>query len=230
MVNLRKHLMIVRSALLLLLVTMAGSVWGEATHWVRDRIVISVRNAPTSDAQVVRTISSGTGMELLERSANGAYARVRLENGVEGWVAARYLVDKPIAAMRLAKMEKEWKRFKDENAQLKKELEDLRELSGDLEAVRRLRAENVRLNTEVERFKEINTEPLALANENEKLRSRNLAMDKELQMVRQELQVARDRSERDWFLLGAGVLFAGILVGLVVPRLRLRKRDSWGDL
>ena len=212
---------------MILLVAAAGSAWAEATHWVRDRIVISVRNAPGSDAKVVRTISSGTGMKVLERSSNGAYAMVKLDNGVEGWVATRYLVDKPIAAMRLAKMETEWKRFKEENAELKKELEELQALSGDLEAVRRLRAENVRLTAEVARFKEINTEPLALADENEQLRNRNLAIDKELQMVRQELQVAKDSSGRDWFLLGAGVLIAGILVGTILPRLRLRKRNSW---
>ncbi|HFC53316.1 MAG TPA: TIGR04211 family SH3 domain-containing protein [Gammaproteobacteria bacterium] len=219
--------MVRRLILFVFLVIAAGSAWAEATHWVRDRIVISMRDAPGSDAQVIRTISSGTGMQILERSGNGAYARVKLDNGVEGWVATRYLVDKPIAAMRLAKMEKEWKRFKEENEQLRKELEDLQELSGDLEAVRRLRAENARLTAEVERFKELNTEPLALANENEQLRSRNLAIDKELQLVRQELQVAKDRSDRDWFLLGAGVLIAGILVGIALPRLRLRKRDSW---
>ncbi len=212
---------------MILLVATAGSAWAEATHWVRDRIVISVRNAPGSDAKVVRTISSGTGMKVLERSSNGAYAMVKLDNGVEGWVATRYLVDRPIAAMRLAKMETEWKRFKEENAELKKELEELQALSGDLEAVRRLRAENVRLTAEVARFKEINTEPLALADENEQLRNRNLAIDKELQMVRQELQVAKDSSGRDWFLLGAGVLVAGILVGTILPRLRLRKRNSW---
>jgi len=83
------------------------------------------------------------------------------------------------------------------------------------------------LNAEVERFKEINAEPLALANENETLRNKNVALEKELQMVQQELQVAKDRSDRDWFLLGAGVLAAGILVGIVLPRLRVRRRNRW---
>ena len=219
--------MIRRTVPLLLLLAVAAPVWAEITHWVRDRIVISVRSAPGTDSQVIRTISSGAGMQLLERSSDGAYARVKLSNGVEGWVATRYLVDKPIAAMRLAEMEKEWRGFKEDNEQLRRELEELRELSGDLEAVRRLRAENVRLTAEVERFREINAEPLALAAENEQLRKRNLAIDKELQLVRQELQVAKDRSDRDWFLLGAGVLFAGILAGALLPRLRSRRRSSW---
>ena len=213
--------------LAILLVSVAGSVCAEATHWVRDRIVVSLRNAPGSDGKVLRTISTGTGMKILERSGDGAYARVELNNGQKGWVATRYLVDKPIAAMRLARMEKEWKQYKEENLHLKKELEDLRALSGDLEAVRRLRAENARLTAEAEKFREINTEPLALANENEQLRNKNITLDKELQMARQELQMLKDHSDRDWFLLGAGVLIAGILVGIVLPRLRIRKKNSW---
>ncbi len=216
-----------RIVLFILFAGIAGSVWAEATHWVRDKIVISVRSEPGSDGKILRSISSGTGMKIVERSSNGAYAKVVLNNGLEGWVSTRYLVDKPIAAMRLAKMEAEWKQFKEENTHLKKELEELQALSGDLEAVRRLRAENARLVAEAEKFREINAEPLALANENEELRNKNVAIDKELQMVRQELQVAKDRSDRDWFLLGAGVLVAGILVGIVLPRLRIRKKNSW---
>ncbi len=214
-----------RIFLLLLFASIAGSAWAEATHWVRDRIVVSVRSAPGSDGKVLRSIPSGTGMKVVEH--DGAYAKVVLNNGLEGWVASRYLVDKPIAAMRLAKMEKEWKQYKEENVRLKKELEELQALSGDLEAVRRLRAENARLTAEAEKFREINTEPLALASENEELRNKNVAIGKELQMVRQELQVTKDRSDRDWFLLGAGVLIAGILVGIVLPRLRVRKKNSW---
>ncbi len=217
-----------RIILSMVLLSLAGFAWAEATtQWVRDRIVVSVRDAPGKEGKVLRSIATGTEVKVLERSTNGAYVKVALKNGTEGWVAARYLVDKPIAALRLAEMEAEWKRFKEENARLKKELEELQALSEDPDAVRRLRAENERLTAEVARFKEINAEPLALANENEELRNSNVALEKELQMVRQELQVARDRSDRDWFLLGAGVLFAGILVGIVLPRLRVRKRNSW---
>lgn len=37
----------------------------------------------------------------------------------------------------------------------------------------------------------------------------------------------RDRANRDWFLAGAGVLFGGMLLGLLLPK--RRKRQSWSD-
>ncbi len=217
-----------RIVLAVVLAVMVGITWAEVTtQWVRDRIVVSLRDAPGREGKVLRSIATGTEVRVLEYSDNGTYVKVALKNGTEGWVAARYLVDKPIAAIRLAAMEAEWEQFKKENARLKKELEDLQALSGDMEALRKLRDENERLTAEVERFKEINAEPLAFASENEELRNKNVALEKELQMVSQELQVARDRSDRDWFLLGAGVLIAGILVGIVLPRLRVKRRNSW---
>jgi len=40
----------------------------------------------------------------------------------------------------------------------------------------------------------------------------------------------KDRSEREWFVRGAGVVIVGILIGLIVPRLKLRKKSSWDSL
>jgi len=216
-----------KTVFLILFATMAGSARAEATHWVRDRIVVSVRNAPGSDGKVLHSISSGTGMRVLEQTADGTYARVALNSGLEGWVGTRYLVNKPIAAARLAKMEKEWEQFKKENVLLKKNLDEFKELDKDLEVVHRLRDENTKLTSEIERFREINMEPMALANENEQLRNKNVANDKQIQMMRQELQIVKDRSDRDWFLLGAGVLIIGILMGIVFPRLRVKKKNGW---
>ena len=55
-------------------------------------------------------------------------------------------------------------------------------------------------------------------------------MQRELQIVQQENQSLADRSNRDWFLLGAGVLVSGVLVGLILPRLRVQRRSRWGEL
>ena len=55
-----------------------------------------------------------------------------------------------------------------------------------------------------------------------------LASGKETELLRQENQVLKDRAKKDWFLAGAGVMLIGIVVGLLVSRVRLR-RSSWGD-
>ena len=56
------------------------------------------------------------------------------------------------------------------------------------------------------------------------------AQREELQTLRQERDALQAREARQWFLLGASVLGAGIVLGLVLPRLRWRrKRNDWGS-
>ena len=55
-------------------------------------------------------------------------------------------------------------------------------------------------------------------------------IDHENQSLVIENNALKDNSTRSWFLIGAAVLFAGILLGIILPRLKVRKKDSWGSL
>jgi SH3 domain protein len=35
------------------------------------------------------------------------------------------------------------------------------------------------------------------------------------------------RANREWFMLGAAVLVAGIVLGLIIPSLRRKRRTDW---
>ena len=35
------------------------------------------------------------------------------------------------------------------------------------------------------------------------------------------------RSSQNWFIVGAGVLFGGIVIGLIAPSLRRKRRSDW---
>jgi SH3 domain protein len=78
-------------------------------------------------------------------------------------------------------------------------------------------------------------EELALANE--ELGRQNALLRDRVGDLRQQLDATeragleqRTREQRRWFITGAGVLLAGVLLGLVLARLRLRRRSRWGDL
>ena len=40
----------------------------------------------------------------------------------------------------------------------------------------------------------------------------------------------KDRTARDWFMVGAGVVILGMIIGLIIPRIRWRKKSSWDSL
>jgi SH3 domain protein len=71
---------------------------------------------------------------------------------------------------------------------------------------------------------------LELDQANRELRTRVAATDQENARLRGEIDDLKRNTQRDWFLAGAGVLLLGLVLGLVLPRIRWRRRSGWGDL
>ncbi|MCP3849384.1 MAG: ligand-binding protein SH3, partial [Gammaproteobacteria bacterium] len=38
-----------------------------------------------------------------------------------------------------------------------------------------------------------------------------------------------NNAEQAWFIRGAGVILLGMLLGLLIPKLRFKKKRKWGD-
>ena len=73
------------------------------TAYVTDSLRLGIHEAADTSDQPFVNILSGTAVEVLER--NGNYARVRLDDGREGWARATFLVATKPAAARIAELE-----------------------------------------------------------------------------------------------------------------------------
>jgi SH3 domain protein len=87
---------IVRLSLVLFCV-IAGPVAGA--H-ITDKLVVGLYGDPSAEGTPIRLLSSGTPLDVLERS--GDFARVRLADQTQGWVEATYVTEeKPAKAVLL---------------------------------------------------------------------------------------------------------------------------------
>ncbi len=198
------------------------------TRYVSDVLYISLREAPEDGARVLRIVKSGTPLEVLE-TVDG-YAHVRTQDGLEGWAKAKFLVDEPIARDKLKAAEERIAALEKENAELRKQVEGLKSRLAEAERERkRLDSVRARLEEELARLRKLAAEPAALAEENERLKARNAELEQTLTRLQAEVSQLRDQTRRDWFLAGAGVLGVGLLIGLVLPRIRWRRRKEWLD-
>jgi SH3 domain protein len=200
--------------------------------WQKDTLFITLRAGPGNQYSAVKTVQSGTALNKLEVSPDEKYIKVTTPEGLEGWIPSQYVVDTPIAALKLDAAESRVTTLKTQNASLNTKLADISKELRDLKAEHsKLLASREKLEKENNRIKEISKEPLNLANENDELRSQNVAMEKELIRLKQEIQVLDDRTNREWFMIGAGVLGLGVLLGLLLPMFtRRKKRDGWGSI
>ncbi len=212
----------------LCLLLLGGNVYAE-TKYVVDQIVITLRSGQSNQHQILRTLPSGTKMEVLETSDK--YSRVRLTDGTEGWVLNQYMTATPIAKHRLASVQKKLAGLEAENIRLKEELVAASSKEGDISTqYAKLKKADEKLNEELDQLRSVAAKPLQLKNENTRLKKALLDIENEHELVQQENQMLRDSAEREWFLTGAGVIILGIILGLIAPSLRPRKKSSWSSL
>jgi hypothetical protein len=136
----------------------AGQALGAAEiAYVTDSLRLGLhRTTDTSDAPF-ETLLSGAALEVLER--NSSFARVRAEDGQEGWVKTAYLVSQKPAVRRVAELEAELKSARadlDARRGLAAEAVDppsrtVVPSAEDTRAVADLRDANARLETALER-------------------------------------------------------------------------------
>lgn len=201
------------------------------TRYVSDELEVTLRTGQSTSHQIVRMLKSGTPVEVLENNATTGYSKVRTASGAEGWVLTRYLMSTPTARQqmndlqrRLASLEIENKQLKEQAGTLKQQTQSADEQQKQLEDSRR------QLEQELADIRKTAGGALALESDNKRLKEQFLTLQTELQTLQQENAALKDRSDREWFVRGAGVVVIGILIGLIVPRLKLRRKSSWDSL
>ncbi|HHH13386.1 MAG TPA: TIGR04211 family SH3 domain-containing protein [Thiolapillus brandeum] len=220
-----------KKILLLALLLTAGLASAE-TRYVTDQLKITMRSGESNKHRIIKMLPSGTPVTVLSDNKATGYSKVQLANGKTGYVLTRQLLKEPVARDRLAAMEKRIKELEASPNELSKRLAALSREHDDLKRRHtELQAEKDRIRKELDTLKRTAANAVQIAQERKKLRKQVATMSRELADQEQEIRELKNSTTQRWFLIGSGVLFGGILLGLVLPHLRVRKRkDSWGSL
>lgn len=213
--------------LLSLLAAAAGAI-AAPLRYVTDQLEITLRSGESTQHQILRMVPSGTPVEMLEENEESGYSRVRMPDGTEGWVITRYLDRMPSGRARLAKAEEELASLRDQLERLQQENRQLRnqntELGGQVDQLDEAKSG---LEREVARIQRASASALAIDEENRTLKTRLRGLERDYQILQQENEALKDHTARDWFIVGAGVVLLGIAIGLLIPKIRWRKKSDW---
>lgn len=220
----------IRTLLMALLLGIALTAQAE-TRYVSDELEIAMRSGTSTQHRILRMVPSGTALQVLQHDEATGYSRVRTPSGAEGWVLTRYLMTTPAARERLAATEKKMAELELQTRERMAKLSDRdREFLNVSQELGQVKDENLKLSKQLADIQRTASSALAIDAENKDLKSRLMQMEREQETLRQENQALRDRTARDWFMIGAGVVVLGIILGLILPRIRIRKRSSWDSL
>ena len=216
-----------KQLILFILALVLGTNALAETRYVSDKLEITMRSGKGNHFNIIRMLSSGTPVEVLEVDKDSGYTRVRAY-GKEGWVLTRYLMSSQAARDRLADTEKQLAEMELEKRKLETAMAQMTESKNELSSqLTTLDTAHRKTSQELAEIKRTASSALALDSENKELKGRVVGLERQMQTLQQENEGLRDRTARDWFMVGAGVVLLGIIVGLVIPRIRWRRKSSW---
>jgi SH3 domain protein len=199
------------------------------TRYISDDIPITLRSGPSLQNKILRNLSAGARVEVLETDEDSGYARVRVVgDGTEGWVLTRYLTPQPIARDRLAAAQKNL----DEAQARVKELEaQVTSLTDELDTTRDRLEKTVSTNRDVtgelQDIRSAAANAIQLRDQNETLKKRVAESEQRVDRLTMQNTELASQSRQQWFIVGAGVLFGGIVIGLIAPHLKRKRRSTW---
>ncbi len=220
-------------AVLLILMLGAASTMSHAKNaYVTDEFKITLRTGEGTSHRIVRMLPTGQRLQVLSANAETGYSKVRTPTGQEGFVLTRQLVNRPVARDRLAAAEAEVKALKAAPGELRSRLtkltEDHGKLQQDHEALKRSKTQ---VDQEFAALQRTASNSVRIANERNELRKQVTSLTREVEDIKQQNRELENKTAQNWFLIGAGVVVGGILLGLILPHLRVRRRkSSWGSL
>lgn len=180
-------------------------------------VEVTLRRGPGTDFGISQMVRSGSPVEVLETNRAAGWTRVRLGTGTTGWMLTRYLIENPASMQELVAAQRR--------------IEELTALNREVGGERnRLMNESDKLAEELAKLRDLSSDTIALESTKNRLEASVTRLEQEVSVLKEDNRLLGANVKRDWFLAGGGVLFIGLLLGLVLPRVRWRRKRSWNDL
>lgn len=213
--------------LLLLGIPISPSI-AEEQAYITDQLEVTLRTGQSAQHKIKRMLKSGKPVFILEENDTTGYTKIRLNNGSEGWTLTRHLLNKPIARQRLKTALEALATLKAQNEAILTEASQLKENQGNvLTENQSLGNTAEKLREELNNLKTTAANAIQVSQEKELLQERVVNLERKIQAINRNNQMLKDSSSQDWFLIGGGVLFLGVLLGVILPKIGWRKKSNW---
>jgi len=211
----------------IVLLLLATSVHAQ-TRYVSDRMVVELRRGPSTEYLIVRNLEAGAAVQVLE-DAGAGYSRVRVQDqGTEGFILSRFLIAEPIARDKLAAAERGLATAKTRVADLEQQVSSLTaELGGTKTDLAETHKNHDRVSKDLADLRTAAANVVETRDQNESLRQRLIQREREVVDLTAANARLASQDKQNWFIVGAGVLFGGIVIGLIAPTLRRKRRSDW---
>jgi SH3 domain protein len=208
----------------------ASPLHAAEVKYVTDVFEVTVRSGTSTANSIVRLLPSGAAVTVLDSEQTSQYSFVETEDGLQGYVLSRYLVDSPVAKEILQDLRVKYEQQQSlldeqriEIGQLKQSLQQEQTDSESLKTTLRASEE------ELSEVRDAAQNALNILEQNKRLQTVVDQLRKEKTVLSDTNAELSDSSQIDWFVRGAAVSLIAFIIGILVTKIRWRKQDSWGS-
>lgn len=199
----------------LAMVLSLASMAETGTRYVAPGQAVDLRSGLAKKDKTVRTLEPGTTVKILQTNVKLGYTKVKLPSGETGWIVTRQLTQVPPPPP-----QPEAQQAVSTTTQPALPV---------AKSPEQLQAEVGHLQTELIAIRQASTNVLRIQAERDQLQSSVISLRKEVDTLLREKNALNDDQKQSWFLIGAGVLLGGMLLGAFLPRLSFRRRNDWSS-
>jgi SH3 domain protein len=214
--------------LFILIISCVSAMAIAERAYVTDDFKITVRSGESTDHRILGILATGQRMQILSRNATSGYAKIKADNGLEGYVLQRHLTNKPIARERLAALEKELTSLKGAPDEIRKKLVAVKDQYTALEKQHvELNNTHQELEAKFTALQRTSSNAIRIEGERNSLRKQVADLTRHREELKQEKRELSNLTQQRWFMIGAGATLSGVLIGLLLPRLHIGRRKGF---
>lgn len=226
-------------ALVIIFSTVIAAPAAADTRYVGDQLVITLRQGKSTKHKIIKTLKTGTPMEILEEDPT--YFKVRISDGTEGYVLRQYISSELPKALRIKELEIKNSGLQNKIGELEKAKNNLEIQLDEIQKKYALEVSELKtkstnleqnidlaLNNQDEMTEKYNTllaqseNVIQISDEREKLLKDNTKLTAGIKELRKKNKKLSDSKMIKWFLAGGGVFFFGWMIGKISRKRRSR--------
>jgi SH3 domain protein len=199
----------------------------EETQYVSDSSYIPLRTGQSNQHRIRMNLKTGDKLTVMETSEDTEWSHVKTEGGTDGWVQSQYLTKEApaklqleYATQKLARVEQQLQELKQQNREL---TSSNNELTRNVGAESQSRSE---MAAELQKIKTLSADAIALEQRFRELEQKNGVLSTQAEKLTAENTKLKDDQRVDFMVYGVGILLCGVLLAIVVPALKPKKRQS----
>jgi SH3 domain protein len=197
------------------------------TMYITDNFAAPMRTGPTDAYRVRLNLNSGLPLEIIEVNDETGYSKVVTKAGTEGWVLNEHLMGSPAAKTRLVAAQQQLIKLKESNKKLSREQSDATQKAAQLSNQNTLlEAANSALKKELDDIKIISANAITLNQRNQQLIQENQQFKNAIDLLGSDNERLKNNANSEYFMMGAGAILLGLIMGLILPSIKRRRKDT----